>query len=84
MQWVSRYGILMLMLSFGASFGYTVMGRISLSIGRFQEMLGLDKSPEEVAIIQPRLATVVLGAALIAYLVVWTLRNRDDSDASNE
>ena len=32
----SRIGILFLMLGFGASFGYTVMGRITLLIGRFQ------------------------------------------------
>lgn len=31
---VSRVGILFLMVSFGAAFGYTVMGRISLLIGR--------------------------------------------------
>jgi hypothetical protein len=30
----ARIGIYFLMLSFGASFGYTVMGRISLLIGR--------------------------------------------------
>lgn len=33
---ISRAGILFLMLGFGASFGYTVMGRITLLIGRFQ------------------------------------------------
>ncbi len=32
---VSRLGIWFLMLGFGAAFGYTVMGRISLLIGRF-------------------------------------------------
>ncbi len=80
MQWVSRFGILVLMLSFGASFGYTVMGRISLCIGRFQEMLGLDKSAEEVAAIQPQLASVLLSAVLIAYLVLWTLKNRGSAE----
>jgi hypothetical protein len=30
----ARIGIYFLMISFGASFGYTVMGRISLLIGR--------------------------------------------------
>lgn len=30
----SRFGIWILMLTFGASFGYTVMGRISLLVGR--------------------------------------------------
>ena len=35
---ISRFGIFVLMLSFGAPFGYTVMGRISLAIGRGQEL----------------------------------------------
>jgi hypothetical protein len=33
---VSKIGIIFLMVGFGASFGYTVMGRVSLLIGRFQ------------------------------------------------
>lgn len=41
----SRVGIWVLMLTFGASFGYTVMGRISLLVGRltflFRDWLGL-------------------------------------------
>ncbi|NLI74810.1 MAG: hypothetical protein GX442_00045 [Candidatus Riflebacteria bacterium] len=37
---VSRVGIWFLMISFGAAFGSTVMGRISLLIGRFQFLLG--------------------------------------------
>ena len=36
---VSRIGITFLMLGFGASFGYTVMGRITLLIGRMQFLL---------------------------------------------
>ncbi|MBI3038664.1 hypothetical protein HYY75_06405 [bacterium] len=36
---VSRVGIWYLMISFGAAFGATVMGRISLLIGRFQFLL---------------------------------------------
>ncbi len=35
----SKVGIAFLMMSFGASFGYTVMGRISLAIGRFQDLM---------------------------------------------
>lgn len=42
----SRVGIWILMITFGASFGYTVMGRISLLVGRltflFGDWLGLD------------------------------------------
>lgn len=36
----ARIGIIFLMISFGASFGYTVMARISLLIGRLQFLLG--------------------------------------------
>jgi len=35
----SQVGIWFLMVSFGASFGYTVMGRISLLIGRVQFLI---------------------------------------------
>lgn len=41
----SQFGIWIMMLTFGASFGYTVMGRISLLVGRitflFRDWLGL-------------------------------------------
>lgn len=36
---MARIGIYFLMISFGASFGYTVMGRISLLIGRLTEII---------------------------------------------
>ena len=36
---ISRLGVLFVMISFGASFGYTVMARVSLLIGRFQFLL---------------------------------------------
>jgi len=35
----SRLGVIFLMVSFGAGYGYTVMSRISLLIGRFQFLL---------------------------------------------
>jgi len=37
---MANLGIIFLMLGFGASFGYTVMSRISLLIGRMQFLLG--------------------------------------------
>jgi hypothetical protein len=37
---LARVGIWFLMISFGASFGYTVMARISLLIGRMQFLMG--------------------------------------------
>ena len=36
---VARVGIYFLMVSFGAAFGYTVMARMSLLIGRFDELM---------------------------------------------
>ena len=36
---ISRVGIAFLMISFGAGYGYTVMSRVSLLIGRFQYLL---------------------------------------------
>jgi len=36
----SRIGIVFIMIGFGAAFGYTVMARISLLIGRLQFLLG--------------------------------------------
>jgi len=37
---MARIGRMFLMIAFGASFGYTVMARISLLIGRFYFLLG--------------------------------------------
>ncbi len=36
----SRIGVIFIMTGFGAAFGYTIMGRISLLIGRLQFLLG--------------------------------------------
>ena len=36
---LSKLGIYFLMVSFGASFGFAVMGRISLLIGRFVDLI---------------------------------------------
>ena len=74
MRGVSRFGVLMLMLSFGASFGYTVMGRISLAIGRAQEMLGDNRNAFEAAQIHPRIATGASLVLIIAVLAVWKVR----------
>ncbi len=38
--WYSRVGIYFMMIFFGATFGYTVMSRLSLLIGRIQFLLG--------------------------------------------
>ena len=57
---VSRVGIWFLMVSFGASFGYTVMSRISLAIGRARELM----THGQVAVIL--IVLVAIG------LVIWS------------
>lgn len=61
---VARLGIYFLMVSFGAAFGYTVMARMSLLIGRVDELL-LYASPAY------GYATPVLLVAVIVGLVWW-------------
>lgn len=79
MRGVSRFGVLVLMLSFGASFGYTVMGRISLAIGRFQELLGHNLKPEHVDQVYPQTATMVSLAIILAVLAVWRATTPDET-----
>ena len=61
----AKVGIWFLMISFGASFGYTVMGRISLAIGRFQDLLMF-----------PVISTIVL-IVIVGVLVVYSIMTRD-------
>lgn len=39
-KYASKLGIIFIMIGFGASFGYTVMARVSLLIGRIQFLMG--------------------------------------------
>ena len=75
---LTRFGVMVLMVSFGASFGFTVMGRISLAIGRGQELLGQSQAPEKVAQIHPQVATLVSGVIIVAYLVYWRKRSASE------
>jgi hypothetical protein len=68
---VTRFGVMVLMLSFGASFGFTVMGRISLAIGRAQELMGQDRIPTHLEQVQPVVASLISIATVIIFLVIW-------------
>ena len=61
---VARVGIYFLMVSFGAAFGYTVMARVSLLIGRFDELMLYASADYGYA-------TLVLLGVVIVGLVVW-------------
>ncbi|WP_447980591.1 hypothetical protein [Candidatus Nitrospira bockiana] len=63
----ARTGILFLMIAFGAAFGYTVMARMSLLIGRLTDLI-------EFAGPQYGGASLVVGIATIVLLVLWARR----------
>ncbi len=56
----ARLGIWFLMVSFGAAFGYTVMARISLLIGRMEFLIDGWLRPAVIAPIQGALASLGL------------------------
>ncbi len=69
---VARIGIYFLMISFGAAFGYTVMARMSLLIGRLDELVLYSSAAYGHA-------TLVLLAAVILGLVWWERRQQPES-----
>ena len=82
MRVISRVGILTLMLSFGASFGFTVMGRISLAIGRAETLLGLDQPNTLITLgsmeVERMTATrwTTIGTLLLVIVAIGLLKRR--------
>lgn len=66
---VARTGIIFLMISFGAAFGYTVMARMSLLIGRLTDLIEYSQPQYERA-------TWWLLAITIATLIAFRARRR--------
>ena len=61
---LSKIGIYFLMIKFGASFGFAVMGRISLLIGRMNDLKDYSSS-------EYYYATPILLIAMIICLALW-------------
>ena len=68
---ISRIGVYFLMIKFGASFGFAVMGRISLLIGRFEELIEFSK-PEYYY------STPVILVSLIIILGYWAFKENNN------
>ena len=66
---ISKLGIYFLMIKFGASFGYAVMGRISLLIGRIDELKQFSTS-------EYHYATPILSIFIIICLAIWTFAGK--------
>jgi len=73
---VSRFGVWVLMVGFGASFGFTVQGRIALAIGRAQDIRGTFISRQDASQIQGPLVAVLSAAIIIGGIVLWERRQR--------
>ena len=67
---VSRVGVYFLMIKFGASFGFAVMGRISLLIGRFEELINYSN-------VEYFYATPIILIFMIIALTYWSFANKD-------
>jgi len=62
---ISKIGIYFLMIKFGASFGFAVMGRISLLIGRFEELILYSSKDFNYA-------SIVIFLIMAASLLFWS------------
>ena len=73
---VARIGVYFLMISFGASFGFAVMGRISLLIGRFTDLI-------EFASASYHHATFWVLGFMILVLGYWAYKNPEKNRESD-
>ena len=72
---VAKGGVWVLMVGFGAAFGYTVQGRISLAIGRAMYCLGSTQSEAEAAQLHSKLVSVIC-VVLIFGTIAWIKSRR--------
>ena len=72
---LSKIGIYFLMIKFGASFGFAVMGRISLLIGRINDLKDYSSS-------EYHYATPVILIFIIICLAIWSFIGEKDRNES--
>ena len=69
----TRLGVYFLMISFGASFGFAVMGRISLLIGRFNDLILFSGPSYDYG-------TFWMLGFIIAVLAYWSFKNPEKQE----
>ena len=70
---ISRIGIYFLMIKFGASFGFAVMGRISLLIGQLNYL-------KEYSVAKYNYATPIILLFIIICLVIWAYVDKKNNN----
>jgi hypothetical protein len=73
---VSRIGVWIIMIGFGASFGWTVQGRIALAIARAQDVRGTFMSAHDAGRVHGEIAAIVSVAIIVAGIWLWERRRR--------
>lgn len=84
---VSRFGVWILMMGFGAAFGATVQGRLALAIGRAMDVLGRDKDPIVADQIGGAVAALISVVLIVGFIVAWELklkRNSAEAQSSSD
>ena len=71
----SKIGIFYLMIKFGASFGFAVMGRISLLIGRINQL-------KDYSTAEYNYATPTILVVIIISLAIWSFMDGDKKKES--
>lgn len=69
----ARFGVWVMMIGFGASFGFTVQGRIALAIGRALDIDGTFMAKEDAAQIHGPLVAIISAAIIIVGLIAWEM-----------
>jgi len=70
---ISRFGVWVIMIGFGASFGFTVQGRIALAIGRAQDVLGQNLAAADAERVHGAWAALISVLIIVAGIVGWEL-----------
>lgn len=80
---VAKVGVWTLMVGFGAAFGYTVQGRISLAIGRAMYCMGMTQNSDVAAQLHSRTVSLVC-LVFVFGTIVWLQRREASKGESPE
>ena len=72
---ISKIGIFFLMIKFGAAFGFTVMGRLALLIGRFEELILYSSSDYNYA-------SILILFLMILVLGYWAFNEKKSKETT--
>ena len=72
----AKFGVWVLMIGFGASFGFTVQGRLSLAVDRVRDVLGKNKEPAMADQIAGPIICVISIVIIVVGIAVWEIMQK--------